>query len=59
MWYVIQVKSGEEERMKLLLDKLRVDGSYGECFVPLFEDVKRTGGSAGLDLESSFQDISL
>lgn len=44
MWYVIQVKSGEENDMKVLLDKLRVDESYGECFVPLFEDVRRSGG---------------
>ena len=44
MWYVIQVKSGEENDMKTLLDKLRADGSYGECFVPLFEDVRRSGG---------------
>ncbi len=44
MWYVIQVKSGEENNMKTLLDKLRVDGAYGKCFVPLFEDVRRSGG---------------
>ncbi len=44
MWYVIQVKSGEENDMKVLLDKLRSDGAYGECFVPLFEDVRRSGG---------------
>lgn len=44
MWYVIQVKSGEENDMKALLDKLRSDGAYGECFVPLFEDVRRSGG---------------
>lgn len=44
MWYVIQVESGKENDMKVLLDKLRVDGAYGECFVPLFEDVRRSGG---------------
>ena len=44
MWYVIQVKSGEETRIKALIDKLRDEGAYGECFVPLFEDVKRSGG---------------
>ena len=44
MWYVIQVKSGEETDMKALLDKLRTDGAYGECFIPLFEDVRRSGG---------------
>jgi transcription antitermination factor NusG len=54
MWYVIQVKSGEEERMKELLDKLRVDGAYGECFVPLFEDVKRNGGKCRIGFRKLF-----
>ena len=44
MWYVIQVKSGEETRMKTLLDKLRTEGAYSECFIPLFEDVRISGG---------------
>ncbi len=44
MWYVIQVKSGDETRMKTLLNDLRIEGAYGECFIPLFEDVRRSGG---------------
>ncbi len=54
MWYVIQVKSGEETRMKALLDKLRDDGAYGECFVPLFEDVKRSGGKCSISFRRLF-----
>lgn len=54
MWYVVQVKSGEEEEMKLLLDKLRKDGTYGECFVPLFEDVKRSGGKCRIGFRKLF-----
>lgn len=54
MWYVIQVKSGEESEMKTLLDKLRVDGAYGECFVPLFEDVKRSGGKCRIGFRRLF-----
>ena len=54
MWYVIQVKSGEEQEMKALLDRLRVDGAYGECFVPLFEDVKRTGGKCRIGFRKLF-----
>jgi transcription antitermination factor NusG len=54
MWYVIQVKSGEEQEMKALLDKLRGDGTYGECFVPLFEDVKRTGGKCRIGFRKLF-----
>ncbi len=47
MWYVIQVKSGEEMRMKTLLDKLDklgTKGAYRECFIPMFEDVRISGG---------------
>ncbi len=54
MWYVIQVKSGEEQEMKALLDKLRKDGAYGECFVPLFEDVKRSGGKCRIGFRKLF-----
>ena len=54
MWYVIQVKSGEEQEMKALLDKLREDGTYGECFVPLFEDVKRSGGKCRIGFRKLF-----
>jgi len=54
MWYVIQVKSGKEQDMKVLLDKLRADGAYGECFVPLFEDVKRSGGKCRIGFRKLF-----
>ena len=54
MWYVIQVKSGEEQEMKALLDKLRKNGAYGECFVPLFEDVKRSGGKCRIGFRKLF-----
>lgn len=54
MWYVIQVKSGEEQEMKALLDKLRTEGAYGECFVPLFEDVKRSGGKCRIGFRKLF-----
>lgn len=54
MWYVVQVKSGEEQEMKVLLDRLRKDGTYGECFVPLFEDVKRSGGKCRIGFRKLF-----
>ena len=44
MWYVIQVKSGDEQDIKLLLDKIKEPDVYSYSFVPLFEDVKRSGG---------------
>jgi transcription antitermination factor NusG len=54
MWYAIQVKSGEEERLKVILDKIRTKDSYGECFVPLFEDVKRSGGKCRIGFRKLF-----
>ena len=54
MWYVVQVKSGEEEEMKMLLDRIRKEGAYGECFVPLFEDVKRSGGKCRIGFRKLF-----
>ena len=54
MWYVIQVKSGDETRVKALLDKLRTDGAYEECFVPLFEDVKRSAGKVSISFRRLF-----
>ena len=54
MWYVVQVKSGEEVRMKALLDRLRVEGAYEECFIPLLEDVKRSGGKVSISFRRLF-----
>lgn len=54
MWYVVQVKSGQEQEMRVLFDKLRSDGAYGECFVPLFEDVKRSGGKCRIGFRKLF-----
>lgn len=54
MWYVVQVKSGQEQEMRMLFDKLRSDGAYGECFVPLFEDVKRSGGKCRIGFRKLF-----
>ena len=54
MWYVIQVKSGDETKMKALLDELRIEGAYGECFIPLFEDVRRSGGKVSISFRRLF-----
>ncbi len=54
MWYVVQVESGQEQEMRVLFDKLRSDGAYGECFVPLFEDVKRSGGKCRIGFRKLF-----
>ncbi len=44
MWYVIQVKSGEEQEMKVLLETVRKPGTFGRCFAPLYEEVRRSAG---------------
>ena len=41
MWYVIQVKSGDEQKLKLLLEE-RIDrGLCRKCLVPVYESVRR------------------
>ncbi len=54
MWYVIQVKTGEETEVKNFLDKFRMDGAYTKCFIPLFEDVRRSGGKCRIGFKKLF-----
>ena len=54
MWYVIQVKSGDEQDIKLLLDKIKEPDVYSNSFVPLFEDVKRSGGKCTIAFRKLF-----
>ena len=44
MWYVIQTKSGEELRLKELIEATLDRAYYRECFVPLYEAVRRRQG---------------
>ena len=41
MWYVIQVKSGEEDKIKLMLEERLKKEYYAQCFIPLCETVRR------------------
>ncbi|MCR5778082.1 MAG: hypothetical protein K6G84_11810 [Lachnospiraceae bacterium] len=41
MWYVIQVKSGEEQRLKLTIESKLDKKYYNKCFIPLYESVRR------------------
>ena len=54
MWYVIQVKTGEETEVKTFLDKFRTEGAYTKCFIPLFEDVRRSGGKCRIGFRKLF-----
>ncbi len=48
MWYVIQVKSGDEDTVKELFEGMpsekTCDKSRGRIFIPLYEEVRRSGG---------------
>ena len=41
MWYVIQTKSGDEQKLQLLLEERLGNEYYRQCFVPLYECVRR------------------
>ncbi len=45
MWYVIQARSGEEELIKRYIEELQDRESYGKLFIPLYEEVRRSGGN--------------
>lgn len=40
MWYAVQVKTGEEEKSKLLCNKLIFEEVLEECFIPYYENKK-------------------
>ncbi|MCR5778527.1 MAG: hypothetical protein K6G84_14100 [Lachnospiraceae bacterium] len=41
MWYVLQVKTGDEQKLKAMLES-RLDGKYyNKCVIPLYESVRR------------------
>lgn len=37
MWYAVQVKTGEEEKTKLMCNKLISNSILEECFIPYYE----------------------
>ena len=44
MWYVIQTKTGDEEDIRQLFENMMDDGICSRSFVPLYEEVHRSGG---------------
>ena len=44
MWYVIQTVTGEESRVKALLEAFVEEGICKDCFAPLYEEVRRSHG---------------
>lgn len=54
MWYVIQTKSGEEGELKELINALMPRELYTDCFIPLFEDVRKRGGTGHISFRRLF-----
>ena len=54
MWYVIQTKTGEEEELKQWLDARNDPQVFSRCFVPLFEDVRRSEGRSRISIRRFF-----
>ena len=44
MWYLIQTKTNEEEKIKQIIEKIKSLDKDSNCFTPIYEGVKRTGG---------------
>jgi transcriptional antiterminator NusG len=44
MWYAVQVKTGEEEKIKLLCSKFITGNILKECFIPYYERQKKYQG---------------
>lgn len=45
MWYAVQVKTGEEEKTKLICKKMISGDILNECFIPYYEKTKKYRGS--------------
>ena len=41
MWYVVQTKTGNENEIKEFIEHNVDSNSFRECFVPLYEEVRR------------------
>ena len=44
MWYVIQVRTGTEERIRLQCERIIPDSVLEKCFIPYFEEKKKIQG---------------
>ncbi len=41
MWYVVQTKTGNENEIKEFIEHNVDSNSYGDCFIPMYEEVRR------------------
>lgn len=54
MWYVIQTRTGEEDDLITMIQRLVPKEYYGECFSIKRERFRRIGGGYGMDLYPLF-----
>ncbi|MCR4943347.1 MAG: hypothetical protein K5986_02590 [Clostridium sp.] len=54
MWYVVQTRTGEEEKIKQIIGKLKSLDKDAVCFTPTYEGVKRSGGKNRIYLAALF-----
>ena len=54
MWYVVQTQSDNEQSVMALLEHMAEPGIYRRLFVPMFEDVRKRNGRAGIRLRRLF-----
>ncbi len=53
-WYVLQTKTGEEEKLVRMIQKILPRALYGECFVLYYEQLWRRHERAFVHVERSF-----
>ena len=54
MWYVVQTESGNEQNMRLLLEKTAPEDTVRASFIPLYEDVWRRQGIGHITIRRLF-----
>ena len=54
MWYVIQTRTGEEEKLLMMIRQIVPRECYEECFYIQREQFRRMGGKYNLDLAPLF-----
>ena len=54
MWYVVQTRTGEEEKIKQIIEELKTLDKDANCFIPTYEGVKRKAGHCRIYLAMLF-----
>ena len=59
MWYAVQVRTGEEEKTKLLCNKMISKEILEECFIPYYEQKKKYVGKWHITNEILWGSVAL